>query len=77
MRFMSVIRVFHGGFKDISKKLRKFQGYFESVSRMLKGCFMCIKNLPKKVLLLLLLYGIRRSFPSRRRACYISIKIYE
>ena len=52
--------------------LRVFQGSFKDISRKFKGCLMCIKSLPKKVLLLLLLYGIRCSFPSRRRACFCS-----
>ena len=68
------LRVFQVSFKDISNKLGRFQRYYESVSRKFKGCLMCIKSFPKKVLLLLLLYGIRQSFPSRRRACFKTCK---
>ena len=46
------LRVFQGSFKDISKKLRKFQGYFYSFSGKFKGRLMCNKCLPKKVSLL-------------------------
>ena len=43
------LMVFQGSFKDISKKLRKFQGYFESVLSKFKGCLMRIKSLPRKI----------------------------
>ena len=64
-RFKGLSREFQGYFKEV----KEVSGCFESFSRKFKECLICIKSLSKILMLLLLLYCIRRSFPSRRRAC--------
>ena len=78
--FKNVSRVFQVRFMSVlieSKGLsREFQGYsgsFRGVSRVFKGILQGVSSVSKvfqRRLVLLLLYDCRRSFPSRRRACF-------
>ena len=62
--FKDVFRKFQGGFKRVSRmfqenfKIKEFPGYFKNVSMVF--CFA-----------ILLLDGYHRSYPRRRRACFL------
>ena len=78
--FKKVSRVFQGSFKGVPRKFqgcfkevsRVFQGSLKGVSGKFKGCFKHIKSLSKKVCFCCC---CRRSFPSRRRACFLIISL--
>ena len=55
-----ISRMFQGSFKGVS---RMFHGSFNDVLRKFQGCLKIVSSV--------LLHGSHRSYPSRRRACFL------
>ena len=68
-----VLREFEGSFKDVFKK---FQGCLKKVSRVFQEnftkSFMGVSKVSMKFFSICLTHESHRSYPSRRRACFLT-----